>query len=406
MDNINQLLMQAQGAYDASDWLSLSQYLQQLILGEDSKHPDIYKNRKHLLELSLAVLKEGDFQQRWDIFKVFKYFDTIVIPLMVDILEDEDADEELQWYAIQILGELKKPDAVPPLVELIKKGENEELRAMAASVLGQMGTEAITTLTELLANQDTRLLAVQSLSFIRQPGIIAPLLSVVQDSHVAVRAVAIEALGSFHDDRVPPVLLNVLNDVSATVRREALLGLGFRPDLCSELDLVKRLQSKLYDLDEDVCCAAVTALSRMGCDAAAEQLFQLLMSPHTPLKLQLEAIRGMCWVETRSGLEYLQQAFHKLDYIPLWLEIVKVLGRVQSADNTCKATDILLEILHSQHPAVEDASVKSATALSLGQLGNQQAVEPLTALLADRDESVRLHAIAALKNLELEAERN
>ncbi|MDF5731693.1 MAG: HEAT repeat domain-containing protein [Rhizonema sp. PD38] len=400
MDNINQLLMQAQAAYDAYDWLSLSQYLQQLILGENSKHLDIYKNREHLLELSLAVLKKGDFQQRWDIFKVFKYFDIIVILPMIDILENEDIDEELQWYAVQILRELKKPDAVAPLVQLIKKGENEELRIMAASVLGQMGTQAITALTELLAHKETKLLAVQSLSFIRQPGIIPPLLSVVQDSHVAVRAVAVEALSSFHDDRVPPVLLNVLNDVSATVRREAVLGLGFRPDLCSELDLVKRLQSKLYDLDEDVCYAAVTALSRMRCDAVAEQLFQLLMSPHTPIKLQLEAIRGMSWVETLSGLEYLQQAFHQLELLPLLLEIVKVLGRVQSPDNTCKATEILLEILQSQHPGVEIATVKSVIALSLGHLGNQQAVEPLTAMLADPDDSVRLHAITALKNLE------
>jgi HEAT repeat protein len=402
MNNINQLLMQAQVAYDTYDWFSLSQHLQQLILREDSNHPDIYKNREHLLELTLAVLKDGDFQQRWDIFKVFKYFDTIAILPMIEILEDEEADEELQWYAIQILGELRNPEAVLPLVQLIKNRENEELRAMAASVLGQIGTPAITALTELLAQEDTRLLAVQSLSFIRQPEIIPPLLSVVEDSHIAVRAVAVEALSSFHDERIPIVLLNALNDVSATVRREAVLGLGFRSDLCSELDLVKRLQSKLYDLDEDVCCAAVTALSRMSCDAAAEQLFQLLISPHTPLKLQLEAIRGMCWVDTLSGLEYLQQAFLKLQSLPLWLEIVKVFGRVQSADNTCKATDILLEILHSQHPAVENASVKSAIALSLGQLGNQQAVEPLTALLAEPDESVRLHAIAALKNLEIE----
>lgn len=401
--NVNQLLEQAQAAYESADWSSLGQYLQQLIVGEDSKHPEIDKNREHLLELALAVLESGDFQQRWDIFKVFSRLGKIVIPPMIEILEDEEADEQLQWYAVRILGELKNSDAVAPLVELINKGENEELRVMAAAALGQTGTPAITALTQFLARDETRLLAVQSLSYIRQPAIIAPLLSVVQDSNVAVRSVAVEALSSFHDDRVPPVLLDALNDVAAPVRREAVVALGVRRDLCSELDLVTKLQPRLYDLDEDVCCAAVVALGRMGCDAAAYHLFQLLMSPRTPVKLQLEAIRGLCWVETLSGLEYLQQALNKLQSLTVWQEIVTVLGRVDQPELKSLAAEILLEMLQSPHPAVENADIKSAIALSLGQLGSTQALEPLTAMLADLDDSVRLHAIAALKNLETEA---
>ena len=45
------------------------------------------------------------------------------------------------------------------------------------------------------------------------------------------------------------------------------------------------------------------------------------------------------------------------------------------------------------------SSIRSAIALSLGQLGKMQAVEPLTEMLADEDDSVRLHAYAALNNL-------
>ncbi len=57
----------------------------------------------------------------------------------------------------------------------------------------------------------------------------------------------------------------------------------------------------------------------------------------------------------------------------------------------------------TQHPATEIANIKSAIALSLGQLGEMQAIEPLILLLADSNASVRLHAIAALKNLDEEA---
>ncbi|MBC6435781.1 HEAT repeat domain-containing protein, partial [Nostoc sp. HG1] len=70
---------------------------------------------------------------------------------------------------------------------------------------------------------------------------------------------------------------------------------------------------------------------------------------------------------------------------------------------TTQAAEILLQILRSQHPATEIVSVKSAIALSLGQLGKMQAIEPLISLLADSNASVRLHAIAALKNLDREA---
>ncbi len=154
------------------------------------------------------------------------------------------------------------------MLELLKS-DDEELKAIASTALGQMGTVAIAGLSELLLDADTRLFAVRSLSCIPQSETIIPLLSVVQDSQATIRAAAIEALSSFHDERVPPVLLNALDDIAATVRRAAVLGLGFRPDLREALDLVTRLQPKLYDFNLDVCCAAAVSLSRMGCDEAA-----------------------------------------------------------------------------------------------------------------------------------------
>ncbi|MEH2014601.1 HEAT repeat domain-containing protein [Nostoc sp.] len=403
VSNINQLLVQAQTAYDAADWSSLIQYLQQLILGADSEHPEIVKNQEYLLTLTLSMLEMGDFQQRWEITKVLTHLGKIAIPPLIDILKDEDAEEELRWYAARTLGEFQHPEAIAPLVELLKTDEDEELKAIATTALGQMSSVAITSLTELLLDEDTRLLAVRSLSCIPQPETITPLLSVVQDPQAAIRAAAIEALSSFHDERVPPVLLNALDDIAATVRRAAVLGLGFRPDLRQALDLVTRLQPKLYDFNLEVCCAAAITLSRMSGDDAAKYLFDLLISPQTPITLQLETIRALSWVGTPSSLEYLQTAFNQITSETLWQEIVTVLGRVQKPQLTTPAVEILLQILRSQHPATEIANIKSAIALSLGQLAKIQAIEPLISLLADSNASVRLHAIAALKNLDREA---
>jgi HEAT repeat protein len=403
VSNINQLLVQAQTAYNAADWSLLIQYLQQLILGTNSEHPEIVKNRKYLLRLALSMLEMGDFQQRWEITKVLTHLGNIAVPPLIDILKDEDAEEELRWYAARTLGEFHHPTAIASLVELLKSDEDEELKAIAVTALGQMGTVAITSLTELLLNEDTRLLAVRSLSCIPQIETITPLLSVVQDSQAAIRAAAIEALSSFHDERIPPVLLNALDDIVATVRRVAVVGLGFRPDLREALDLVTRLQPKLYDFNLEVCCAAAISLSRMGSDEAAKHLFDLLISPQTPTKLQLETIRALSWLGTPASLEYLQTAVNQSTSETLWQEIVTVLGRVQKSQLTTPAGEILLQMLRSQHPATEIANIKSAIALSLGQLGKMQAIEPLISLLADDNASVRLHAIAALKNLNQEA---
>ncbi|MDZ8026826.1 MAG: HEAT repeat domain-containing protein [Nostoc sp. DedQUE11] len=403
VNNINQLLVQVQTAHEAADWSSLIQYLQQLIIGADLEHPEIVKNREYLLELTLSTLEMGDFQQRWEMAKVLTHLGNLAIPPLIEILKDEDAEEELRWYAARTLGEFQHPDAIAPLVELLKNDEDEELKAIAATALGQMGTLAITSLTELLADENTRLLAVRSLCCIPQTETIAPLLSVVQDPQATIRAAAIEALSSFNDERVSPVLLNALDDVAAIVRRAAVIGLGFRADLCQALDLVTRLQPKLYDLNLDVCCAAVVTLSRMSSDDATKHLFDLLISPQTPIPLQLETIRALSWMGTPSSLEYLQTALGQSTSQTVWQEIVTVLGRVQNLELTTPATEILLEVLRSQHPATKIANIKSAIALSLGQLGKIQAIEPLILLLADSNASVRLHAIAALKNLDKEA---
>lgn len=402
MNNINQLLVQAQAAKDLADWSSLIQYLQQLILGENTRHPELVKNREHILKLALSILEMGDFQQRWEVTKVLTNLGNIAIPPLIEILGDEDTEEELRWYVAKILGEFQHPDAIGALVELLKTNENEELKAIAATALGQMGTAAITALSELLTEEDTRLKAVRSLCCIRQTETITPLLSVVQDSQAAIRTAAIEALSSFHDQRVPSTLLEALDDVAVTVRRAAVLGLGFRPDLCSELDLVTKLQPRLYDFNLEVCCTAAVALSRMNCDEAAKQLFQVLILPQTPIKLQLEIIRALSWMEILSSVEYLQQALNHTSSEATWQEIVTVLGQVQQPQLTQLATEILLDMLQSKHPATQIANIKSAIALSLGQLGKMQTIEPLISLLADANASVRLHAIAALKNLDRE----
>ena len=95
-----------------------------------------------------------------------------------------------------------------------------------------------------------------------------------------------------------------------------------------------------------------------------------------------------------------------LDYLQLSLgdtstecvtEIVRVLGNLDKPSLKVKAAQILVDFLNwkiTQKVAI----VKQSVAQALGQLGELSAIDGLVGLLADQSASVRLHAIAALKN--------
>lgn len=398
IDPHTELLQQAQSARNIGNWTAVVQCLQQLVLEKSAQ-----LDRSQLLDLAVDALISGDFQQRWDVAKLFPKLavsnvEAAIAPL-IEIVREEEDDEELRWYAARILGEFDQPNAIATLVDLLKTADNEELTAMAATALGQIGNSAVVALSELLVDEETRLLAARSLAHIRRSEIIAPLLSVVKDPDPTIRVVAIEALSSFHNADIPPVLLQALDDIAAPVRREAVVGLGFRAELKDELDLVTKLVPKLYDFNISVCCAAASALGRLGTDEAAKGLDRVLHSPHTPLNLQLECIRALGKVGTLSSLQYLDNCLHEQPSLALWQEIVKVLGQVEHLDLTLAAAQILIEVLKSPQIINLPESIKSAIALSLGFLGDIRAVDPLIALLATNDPSVRLHVIAALQQL-------
>ena len=400
---MSKVLEQAAAAAQRGNWSLVSQYLQQLPLGKNTTDTDAGSaplndtDLEQVLNLALDVLNVGDFQERWEVAKMFPKLGAIAIAPLIEILEDEDAELELRWFTGRILGEFNHPIVITTLVDLLTTSEDEDLAVMAAAVLSSFGETAVEALTGLLADPESRLLATRSLSQIRRPEIIAPLLGVVRDPQVAIRATAIEALTSFHDPRIPPVLLNALNDHVAAVRKEAVIGLGLRSDLREELDLLNRLKPLLYDFNLEICQQAAIALGRLGTDDAAEALFGVLQSPATPVTLTYDLIRALGWVGTIKSLDYLQQALIGAA-VESTLEIVRVLGRLEDPVLKTKAAQILIDFLNSEHPTAGEATVKQAIAQAWGQLGEISAIDALVGLLADPADSVRLHAIAALKN--------
>lgn len=395
------VLEQATTAAQQGNWSLLNQYLRQLPLDQNASEADSAAlndtDLEQVLNLALDVLNAGDFQERWDVAKVFPKLGQKAIAPLIEILADDDADLELRWFTARILGEFNHPSVITTLVDLLQTSEDEDLAAMAAEALTNLGNSAVDALASLLADPESRLLATTALSQIRRSEIIAPLLSVVQDSDVAVRSTAIEALSSFHDSRIPPILLDALDDHAAVVRKEAVIGLGLRSDLWQELDLFNRLKPLLYDFNREVCQQAAIALGRSQTDEAADALFEVLSSPATPVPLQIDFVRALGWVRTAKTLGYLQQALAGAS-VDCALEIVRVLGRFEEPILKTQAAQVLIDFLNSEHPVAKEVTVKQALSQALGQLEADNAIDALMGLLADAEDSVRLHAVAALKN--------
>ncbi|MEG4583085.1 HEAT repeat domain-containing protein [Microcoleus sp. MON1_C5] len=393
------ILQKAQVAADRQNWSGLVECLQE-VTAKGSKPQE-----QHILEqavsLAIQALEWGDFQDRWEIAKVLPNLGNGAIAPLIAVLEDEDADTEPRWFAARILGKFDRPEVIQALVELVKNSD-EELSQIAAETLGNLGQTAIESLATLLQQKDSRQFATAALAQIRRTETIAPLLSVVADSQVAVRAAAIDALSSFHDSRIPPVLVAALKDPATAVRKEAVRSLGARTYLDAELDLVNLLKPLLSDIRLEVCQQAAIAIGRVKTDAAAAALFELLRSPTTPVELQIETVRALSWMETATALAYLHQTlrapFTNINST-VYEEIVTVLGRVEKPELKAVAAEILIDLLKTNHPTVQEGVSKKSLALGLGKLGDMRGLDALISMLGDADSSVRLHCMAALKQL-------
>ena len=350
--------------------------------------------------MALDTLAVGDFQERWEVAKLFPRFGKGAIAPLVQLLQTEEANLELCWFVAQILGEFDEPQAIAALVNLLTITESEEIKAVAATTLANFGLQAIEPLSNLLRQPQWQLLAIHSLSQIHHQDIIEPLSTVVNSTQAAIRASALAALGNFHDYRIPPILVLALDDSAPEVRLEATRALGRNLDMLGELDLVGLLRKRLEDKDEDLAVReqAAIALSRCGTGAAVITLFQSLQTCTTPLSLKLTVVRTLSWIETSLALKYLERAT-QIQSVPVCREIVLALGRVEKPELKPTAAAILSNLMYSGHSALEQSQIKQAAAMGLGKLGGKQAESVLQELVTEGDARVRLHANVALKKL-------
>ena len=387
---------QIQNLAQQGNWSAVAQALQQHHQTSDWTQLSV-DEMAALIGLAIAVLKLGDFQECWDVAKVFPGFGEAAISPLITLVKDESEEPETRWFAVRLLSDAKHPAAIQALVELLNS-EEDDLREMASEALASFGTRAIASLTDLLNNSETRALAVQALAQIRHSATIAPLLTVVQDDDPVIRAMTIEALGSFHDSQVPPILIQALTDPAASVRRAAIAGLAVRTDLTDAFSLVDLLVDRLWDLNIGVCQQAAIALGRIGADAAVDALSRAIAAANTPKPLQIEIVRALARIGTPTAFNALQNLLEpSRQATQVDQEIAIALGQWTDPALKSAAAQVLTQSLAK---FAQDPPIQQAIALALGQLQQPFTIEPLIQLLASQDAGVRLHTIAALKQIQ------
>ncbi|MGB3511287.1 MAG: HEAT repeat domain-containing protein [Microcoleaceae cyanobacterium] len=409
---MSNFLQQAKTAAQQQNWSLVNQYLQQFLWeNKSNKTTSISQKEKidflenpdldAVINLAIEVLENGEFQEKWEISKLFKQIGIPAIAPLIKIIKDEDIDLEERWFVARILSDFNREEVVEVLANIIVSSETEDLQEMAGDGLAILGADAVDLLTDLLAKSESRLLATKTLTKINDISTITPLLSVVKDKNNEVRIAAISALTNYCDSRIPMVLISALKDTEAKVRKEAVIGLAAYANLHQELGLVKLLQPLLWDMNFEVCQQAAIALGKIGTNAAATGLFELLKTATVPVVLKIDAVRALGWIETQEALEYLQRllGYNFLVEEQIINEIITALGKINSPELQPKATDILIEFFTSSNPLLKSFPVKKSLALALGYLGDIRALDYLIQLLENEDKSVRLHCVAAMKQL-------
>jgi HEAT repeat protein len=359
------------------------------------------------LDSVLSTLRCGDFQVRWEMVpEVLAFGEDALLPL-IDLLEQSQADTELQWFLAKILGSFHCPEAVLALVTLLETAEDEDLSDRVAQSLAGMGADAIAALGHGLEDPSRRWVAIKALTQIQQPEVVPFLLDVFPTVPPDLRVPILDALDRFQDPAITAVLQQGLKDSSSEVRKVAIAGFASRSEIYSVEERVRVIAPFLNDPTVEVADGAARALGRLGTEAAAIALVQKCCDPQSPPVLQQTLIQALGWVGSKPALDGLIQIWTILSQQnplpePLLQEVLTSLSRVIDPEVQLEAAERILEFLSS--PILQDAVGLQCNAVScLGRLAKPSMIPEIVSLLAIPSYGMQLHAIAALKQISAEA---
>ncbi len=388
------------------------------------------------VDRAIDQLVQGDFQGRWDAAKRLGHWGERSLDALLALGDrlhweaDLAEDEELVWFWARLLGELRHPRGIAPLMARLAE-QPEAVVAMASQSLVAIGSPVVPHVLPLLDRSDLRGLAISILAQIPDPEMVATVLAAVANAPVELRALTLESLAGQDDDRIVAALIAGLRDPAAVVRRSAIGGLGGRIRSHDE-DWLGHLAPLLEDLHEGVALQAAIVLGRLP--AGVEALARVLQRP-VSLALKLEVIRSLSWIGSAEAIaalgddldaclaENLAKNLEKnlaepsqepIDRPAVDLEsdlllrisaLIKGLGRIVGAEQPQAARRLVHAVSPIEATRVPlglepDSQIWGHWIWAMGQLRQPIAIDHLIRITLQPSDRLRWHGIAALRRFE------
>lgn len=311
------------------------------------------------------------------------------LPLLAELLEDNDAHVRLQ--AVRALGEpaVRSPDVIPSLVRAIND-KDSAIQSAALTALGNMGPEARSAIPALFSALENHAdaLPTEIADTIEKLGPLTRdhVLTVgkaTKSSNGAARLFAVRALATIgsEDPGAHPYLTSALKDADEKVRLAAVTALAPLNNL--DADSVEALASTLEDTSPAVRQKTLMALAKMTSnDAVVSILVKALRSKRRDVSAG--AITGLqnspAW--RKAHIPALMDAMnHGSSEVRTFAVIA--LGAVGS--DAQGAVPDLLNFLNN-----DDLALRKKVIQTLGQIGPKawRAIRDLGKALSDDDEEI------------------
>ncbi len=309
------------------------------------------------------------------------------VPIVIPWLSSTSV--EAQQAAAEILGEVGDPRAIPQLVRSIGN-QDPQVRVRVVNALGRIGTAAVVVpLIDRLDDDkaEVRLAAVEQLMNTRDRRAVIPLVGLFTEPSVEVRVAAITAVGRLGDRAALPALLRLLRDPNEQIKKSAVTALGNLEAAEATDTLIQMLQTGSDSFRAEVAFAlGHIARSPSAGERGREALHTLVEAlAHGQLRAAAtEALTAAGRTAVPALIAHLQG---KLDGDPA--TVVVLLRDIGDA----RATPALVNELDRgrlSRELVLDA---------LRVMGDSRALVPVLGLVSDKDPSVRLAAMKALRPL-------
>ncbi len=306
------------------------------------------------------------------------------IPLLTPLIDDPDWGVRLA--AVESLGRIGDASAAPLLVAAITGADHvadsdgaSAVRAAAGEALGQIGAAAVPVLLEALRGRHVKLreTAIGALGAVGGPAAVQPLGDMVADDRSSVRQAAMTALVRAAGREAVPALSRALAHKDPTTRRCAADALG----TLRESAAVDGVRAALSDPDRTVREAGVRALASIGTPEAASALVAGLGRGDRDLQAAIgAALRSFDWTPVDASERVVHAVLH---------------GRFdQATARGADAVEPLVAMLADRDPSMRRGALEA-----LGRLGESRTAPAIRAAFRDRDAAVRQAAAEALAAL-------